>query len=240
LMVGLSLGLVYFLHAKRYPAPLLDFGLLRVQTFRLSWIGGSLTRLIQGAQPFLLSLMLQYGFGYSPAKTGTITLATALGSVAMKGLAGRVLRWLGYRKGLIVMGLLGTGVYGTCGFFTPAWPQWAILLVLVAAGFFLSFTFTAYNTIAYDGIAQEDMSKATSFYTTFQQVTLSLGVCFAATSLQLSMLWRGVERPDLPDFALAFWIVGGVSLCSVFANWHFAPDAGAELTGAHRAGELEG
>ncbi|RVU04089.1 MFS transporter [Novosphingobium umbonatum] len=231
LAAGMALGMIYFIHARNHPAPLLDFTLLRVQTFRLSWIAGSLTRLIQGAQPFLLSLMLQYGFGYSAAKTGTITLATALGSVAMKGLAGRVLRRLGYRRGLIVMGLLGTLTYGACGFFTPAWPHWAILLVLVAAGFFLSFSFTAYNTIAYEGIAHDDMSKATSFYTTFQQVTLSLGVCFAATSLQLSMLWRGVERPDLPDFALAFWIVAGVSFLAIFPNWRFAHDAGAEMTG---------
>lgn len=228
--IGVVMALAYWAHARRHPAPIMDFALLRHRNFRLSWIAGSITRLLQGAQPFLLALMVQYGFGFSAARAGTITLATAVGSIVMKGLAGPVLRRLGFRRGLTLMGAAGTVVYATCGFFSPAWPEWAIWGVLVLAGFLMSFQFTAYNTIAYDGLSSEEMSRATSFYTTFQQLTLSLGVCMAATILQISTAAHGVQHPQLRDFALAFWIIAGISFTAIIPNLAFAPDAGSRLT----------
>ena len=49
---------------------MLDFRLLRVPTFRLSVICGSLSRIAVGAMPFLLPMMLQLGFGMSAAQSG--------------------------------------------------------------------------------------------------------------------------------------------------------------------------
>ncbi|WP_447411483.1 hypothetical protein, partial [Clostridium perfringens] len=72
---------------------------------------------------------------------------------------------------------------------------------------------------------------ATSFYSTFQQLMLSLGICAGATALHLSMLWAGRMRPDFTDFSAAFWTVTAISLCAVFVNLRFDRDAGAELTG---------
>lgn len=229
--LGVAMALAYWAHARRHPAPIMDFGLLRHRNFRLSWIAGSISRLLQGAQPFLLALMVQYGFGFSAARSGTITLATAVGSIVMKGLAGPVLRRLGFRNGLTLMGAAGTLVYASCGFFSPQWPEWAIWGVLVLAGFLMSFQFTAYNTIAYDGLAPDEMSRATSFYTTFQQLTLSLGVCMAATILQISTAAHGVQHPQLRDCALAFWIIAAISFTAIIPNLSFARDAGASLTG---------
>ena len=89
---------LYIRHARRRPNPILDLSLMQVPTFRLSVIAGSLTRITQGAQPFLLPLMFQLGFGMSAAKSGSITLASAVGSLAMKWLAPRVLRRFGFRS----------------------------------------------------------------------------------------------------------------------------------------------
>ena len=76
--------------------------------------------------------------------------------------------------------MLGAGGYAACALFRPGWPVAAIFAVLAASGFFMSFQFTAYNTIAYDEIPPERMSAATSFYATFQQLMLSLGICVGA------------------------------------------------------------
>ena len=169
-------------------APILDLSLMRVPTFRLSVIAGSLTRITQGAQPFLLPLMLQLGFGMSAATSGSITIAGAIGSLGMKWLAPGRLRRFGFRNSLIVNGLIATAGYAVCGPFRPAWPVAAIFGVLTACGFFMSFQFTAYNTIAYDEIPPERMSSATSFYATFQQLMLSLGICVGAGALHVGML----------------------------------------------------
>ncbi|MGR6328042.1 MDR family MFS transporter [Sphingomonas sp. XXL09] len=228
---GAIAGALYLRHAKRAAHPILDVALMRVPTFRLSVIGGSLTRITQGAQPFLLPLMMQLAFGLSAAQSGAMTVAGAIGSFGMKGVARRILARFGFRNSLIVMGVLGTLAYATCGLFRSDWPLWAVFAVLVVSGFLMSFQFTAYNTIAYDEIDKARMSAATSFYSTFQQLMLSLGICAGATALHASMAWSGRLRPAFPDFSVAFWTVTAISLCAVLVNARFKRDAGAELTG---------
>ena len=232
--VGLLAGGLYLRHAKRRADPILDLSLMAVPSFRLSVIGGSLTRITQGAQPFLLPLMLQLGFGMTAAASGTITIAGAIGSLAMKSLAPRILRRFGFRNSMIVGGLAASAGYAVCGLFRPGWPIWLIFLTLMISGFCMSFQFTAYNTIAYDEIPPERMSAATSFYATFQQLMLSLGVCAGALALHIGMLAGGHSGPRLADFTLAFLIVTAISASATIWNRRFAADAGAELSGRRR------
>ena len=231
--IGAVAGFFYIRHARGREGAILDLSLMRDPTFRLSVIAGSITRITQGAQPFLLPLMMQVGFGFTAARSGTITVATAIGSLAMKGLAQRVLRRLGFRRALIWNGVLATGGYAICGLFRPSWPVWAMFGMLAISGFFMSFQFTAYNTIAYDGVDKRHMSSATSFYSTFQQLMLSLGICIAAIALHLAMLANGHITPALGDFSVAFWVVTAISLSATLWNVRFARDAGAEISG-HR------
>jgi EmrB/QacA subfamily drug resistance transporter len=231
--IGLGAGAAYLAHARRRSDPILDVSLLRYTSFRLSLIGGSLTRITQGAQPFLLPMMLQLGFGMTAAASGAITVAGAIGSLAMKGLAPRILRRFGFRRSLIVGGLGASVGYAICGAFRPDWPIPLIFAVLMSAGFFMSFQFSAYNTIAYDEVPKARMSAATSFYATFQQLMLSLGICVGAAGLHVGMLGTGRTRPELADFSLAFLLVTLVSASATIWNMRFAADAGAEMSG-HR------
>jgi EmrB/QacA subfamily drug resistance transporter len=231
--VGLVAGALYVRHARRRPAPILDLTLMRVPSFRLSVIGGSLTRITQGAQPFLLPLMLQLGFGMSAAVSGTITIAGAIGSLAMKSLAPRLLRRFGFRDSMVAAGLAASAGYAFCGFLRPGWPTPLIFLTLMASGFCMSFQFTAYNTIAYDEIPPERMSAATSFYATFQQLMLSLGVCAGALALHVGMLAGRHAAPQLTDFTIAFLVVTAISASATIWNLRFDKHAGAELSG-HR------
>jgi MFS family permease len=231
LLFGVIAGIVYLAYARRVAEPILDPGLLRTPTFRISLIAGSLTRITQGAQPYLLPLMLQLGFGYTALESGLMTLATALGSFCMKPVAARVLRRFGFRDTLVVGGILATAGYASCAAFRPDWPFPVMFVILLGCGFFMSFQFTAYNTIAFDEIAPERLSSATSFYSTFQQLMLSLGICAGAAALAGSMEWRGHAMPALTDFSTAFLVVTAVSLFATVWNARFAPDAGTELSG---------
>ena len=61
---GVVAALAYTWHAQAaVRTPLLDFGLLRIPTFMVSVVAGTLFRVGIGAVPFLLPLMLQLGFG---------------------------------------------------------------------------------------------------------------------------------------------------------------------------------
>jgi EmrB/QacA subfamily drug resistance transporter len=229
--IGLVAGAVYIRHANKRTDPILDLSLMKVTTFRLSVIAGSLTRITQGAQPFLLPLMFQVGFGMKASMSGAITIAGAMGSLGMKWLAPGILRRFGFRSSLVVNGLLGAGFYAVCGVLRPDWPTPVIFAVLMASGFFMSFQFTAYNTIAYDEIAPARMSAATSFYATFQQLMLSLGICVGAVALHLAMAPSGRNTPTLPDFTIAFWVVTAISAAATIWNLQFSRTAGEEMSG---------
>lgn len=228
-IAGLGLSALYLLHAKVTENAILDLSLVRIPTFRLSMIGGSLTRITQGAQPFLLPMMLQLGFGMSPAQSGFLTIATALGALGMKGLAQTILRRFGFRSSLIFIGILAAGGFAVCGFFRPGWPLSMIFTVLVVSGFAMSFQFTAYNTIAFDDVEPARLSSATSFYSTFQQFTLATGVCVGGIALHVSMALNDRKIVSLGDFSAAWWTVTAISLLAVFANARFDRQAGEKL-----------
>ena len=230
---GFVVGVLYVRHARRAVDPIMDLKLMRLPSFGTSVIAGSLTRITQGAQPFLLPLMLQLDFGLSAAQSGLVVIATALGSMGMKACAPRLLRRYGFRRSLIVNGVVASGGYALCAAFRPGLPFPAMFAILMGCGFFMSFQFTAYNTVAYDAVPASRMSSATSFYTTFQQLMLSVGICTAALALQASMVLRDHLHPALGDFSAAFLVVTSISLAATWWNLRFAPNAGAEISG-HR------
>lgn len=237
ILIGLAGGVAYWLHARRTTRPILDLSLLKVDTFRLTVIVGTLMRITQGAMPFLLPMMMQLGFGLSAAASGAITVMTALGAFAMKSVVRPVLRRFGFRTSLIAIGLLAPSIFALVGLFRPDWPWPAMLAVLFVYGFLTSLQFSALNTLAYDEIAQDRMSAATSFYSTFQQLALSLGVCAAAGFLSLGMSINGHAEPQFADFSIAIWSVVAISLTAIFFNLQFDRNAGAEMAGRARVEE---
>jgi EmrB/QacA subfamily drug resistance transporter len=233
--IGLSLlaGALYVLHTRRHPAPLLDLSLMRIPTFMVSVVGGSLFRVGVGAVPFLLPLMLQIGFGDSPLRSGLITFASSAGAIVMKPATTMTLRWFGFRDTLLVNGILSAVTLILCAAFRPTWPAGLIYGVLLVGGFLRSLQFTAYNTIAYADIPPARMSHATSLYATLQQVSLTLGVTAGAACLELTTALAGRPVPETLDFAIAFAAIGLVAMCAAPVSCLMRRDAGEELSGHH-------
>jgi hypothetical protein len=211
--------------------PILDFKLMRIPTFGLSVLGGSLTRITAGALPFLLPLMLQVGFGVSAARSGVITFSVAAGSLLMKMVAPPILRRFGFRNTLMWNSLIASFFLAICAAFRPGWPMVCINAVLLAGGFFQSLQFTALNTVAYADIPQARMSAATSFYSTFQQLTLSLGICISSAVLTLTIFLFGHSGPQLSDFSIAFLVVTAISFTASPLCARLPVDAGNAMSG---------
>jgi EmrB/QacA subfamily drug resistance transporter len=228
---GAAAGTLYARHARGHAHPILDFRLMRFTTFRFSVVSGAFSRIGAGAAPFLLPMMMQLGFGYSAARSGLITFAGSLGSLAMRLVAPAILRKLGFRPVMVWIGFLATGLLMAMAGFRPSWPMPLIYLVLIAGGFFQSLMFMAYNTIAYAEVPRPEMSAATSFYTTQQQMMLSLGIAISAAALAGAMAVRGHGAPDLADFSVAFMVVGGLAMLAPVVSTQLDPAAGAELSG---------
>ncbi|HYZ20720.1 MAG TPA: MFS transporter [Rhodopila sp.] len=230
---GIAAAAAYVRHARRHPRPMLDFRLLRIDTFRASVVCGSLSRIAVGAMPFLMPMMFQLGFGLSAVQSGLITFISSIGSLAMRGVAPFFLKMFGFRNVLTWIGALATSLIAVSAAFRPGWPLPLIYAVLVTNGFFQSLQFMAYNTIAYADVPREDMSAATSFYTTFQQMSLTLGIAVSAAALAASITVTHHRVAQLPDFSAAFLFVSAVSFLAPLLATRLAPGAGAELSG-HR------
>jgi EmrB/QacA subfamily drug resistance transporter len=224
-------AVAYFAHARTHRAPLLDLSLFEDTTFRVSMLAGIPFRLGAGAVPFLLPMMLQLGLGMSPLNSGIITGFSSAGALLMMPVLLVALRRFGFRLTLLVNGALCAVSLAATAAFRPSWPVALICTVLVAAGFFRSVQFTAFNTIAYADIPEGRNSAATSLQSTLQQLSLTLGVSAGAAALGASMAIGGHALPTLADFSAAFLFVGAVSLaaCPLLLPLHRT--AGAEFSG---------
>ncbi|WP_332116559.1 MFS transporter [Azorhizobium caulinodans] len=221
----------YVRHARRTPHAVLDLSLLRIPTFRAGVVGGSLFRIGVGALPFALPLMLQLTFGLSPFASGMLTFASSAGALVMKTTARPILRRFGFWRVLVVNALISSAFIGANALFTPETPHAAIVAVLLMGGFFRSLEFTAINALSYADVSQPEMSRATSFVSVAQQVSLSLGVALVGMVLEAMRSARGETALQLADFTPAFLIVAGVSALAVFSFMSLPKDAGAELSG---------
>jgi EmrB/QacA subfamily drug resistance transporter len=230
-VIGAVALAAYVRHAGGNEDAILDLGLLKIPTFFAGVVGGLIFRIGIGAMPFLLPLLLQIGFGLTPFESGSLTFATAAGALMMKFTASTALRWFGFRQTLIVNGLISGAFLAACALFTASTPHWALLLTLLAGGFFRSLEFTALNAISYADVDPPRMSRATSFASVSQQMSGAVGVAVAAICIELIQFGFGDHALDARDLSLAFVIVAVVSSLSVLIFATLKPDAGAAVSG---------
>jgi len=232
--VGILCGFLYIGHQRRHPSPILSLSLFRNEAFRAATSSGTIFRVSTGAIPFLMPLMLQLAFGLNPFQSGMITFAGALGALMVKFVARRVFAATGFKVTLIAAGVLGAVTTSVNGFFTPETSHALIIAFLVMSGLCRSFFFTGSNALSYSEIDDAQASQATSIASVLQQVSLALGVAFAAFILEASSVLSG-SHLQLADFHLAFFIVAGVSLFAVVPLLGLRRDAGSAVSGHGRA-----
>ena len=231
LVLGVVIGTLALRHLWHSPHPLLDLSVFRIATFQTSITGGSLFRAGAGTLVFLLPLLLQVVFGLSAFASGTITFATALGSISMKLTARPILRRFGFRMVIIVNSVISAATIAMCTLFTAATPIPVIFALLLIAGFFQSLQFTATQAMTYADIEQPQMSSATSIASMSQQLSRGFGISFVAALLNLSLAWRGGEHLGLPDFTVAFAGAALLALLNLPFGWVLHPAAAAEVSG---------
>ncbi len=237
IVTGATLIVLYVRHAGQVPAPILDFKLTKINTFRAGLIGGTIYRMGVGAIPFLMPLMLQLGFGMSAFASGVITASSALGALVMKAVAGKLIRHFGFRKLLLVNGCLSAAFMSANALFTPATSAGIMMAVLLVAGFLRSLQFTSMNAMAYGDIEKQDMSGASALFTVAQQLSLAAGVAIAAAVLDASLWMRGGHTLTTDDFSIALLLVALISVVSVSQFLRLPDDAGSAVSGATRREE---
>ncbi len=223
LMLVLSLSLLgaYGWHASEIPFPLLRLALFRIRTFRLSVVGGFITRLGLGGLPFLLPLLYQIGLGLPAWQSGMLMMPAAVAAMGMKLISAKVLGRFGYRQVLIVNTILIGVTIALFSLVTPGTHfAWIVLLGLMQ-GFFNSLQFSSMNSLAYADVDSGDSSMASTISSSLQQLSMSFGL--AAGTLITAWFLGGVPQtePALVTSALhrAFLTLAVLTALSSLTFW---------------------
>ena len=214
----------------RTPHPLLRFGALRVSSFRVTNLGGSVYRMVITAVPFLLPLMLQLGFGWSPVRAGVFVLLLFAGNVLIKPATSPLLRRLGFRTVLIASIIGGALVLVAIALLQPTTPTWMVALTLVLSGVLRSVGFSAYNSLQFADIDPADLADANTLSSTLAQVGAALGVAVGALLLRLCDHALGGSAAPLDAYSLTFVLLAVIMTPPLVQAFRLHRTAGQELT----------
>ncbi len=231
LSIALLLG--YWQHSKYKANPLLRMALFKVRTFRVSVMGGFITRLGIGGLPFLMPLLYQLGMGFPAWKSGLLMMPTALAAMGMKFVSARILRQYGYRTVLIVNTLI-IGITICCyALVEPGVPLLMIICLSSALGFFNSLQFSSMNSMAYSDIESSDSSMASTLASSLQQMSMSFGL--ACGSLVTAWFLAGRVQSDhiavIQALHHTFLTLGGLTILSSLSFWALHDRDGESVSG---------
>ncbi len=227
---GAVLAAFYLMHARRTSDPIIDPSLLRIRTFTASITGGGLFYFSTTSSVFLLALLLQLGFGFTAFEAGLMTLASAVGSLAMRFAFQALLRPLGFRRLLIGNAVVTSVFLFSCALFRVWTPFIVIVLTLLIGGFSRSVQFTAAQSLGYAEMPPALLSRATSFMAMAQQLAQSFGVGLVALMVHLSLIWNGRTAIAPQDVGLGYFTIGVLALASTIIFYRLPAQAGAELS----------
>jgi EmrB/QacA subfamily drug resistance transporter len=231
-LLSMSLLAAYGWHARQVAHPLLRLALFKVRTFRVSVVGGFVTRLGVGGMPFLLPLLYQLGLGLPAWESGLLMMPTAAAAMGMKFLTAWILRRHGFRQILIVNTVMLGFTLGLFALVTPNTPLTMIVLLALAQGFFNSLQFTSMNGMAYADIEPSESSMATSIASTCQQMSLSFGL--ACGSLIAGWYLGSLPQSDSAAVTSAlhytFITVGALTMLSSLSFWTLRPGDGDNVS----------
>jgi EmrB/QacA subfamily drug resistance transporter len=241
LALSLISGALAIVAARRRPATsLIDLESMKMKTYSLSVYGASAFRIAVSVLPFLLPLMFQISFGLNAFQSGAYLLALFAGDLSMKAFVIQVLRRFGFRRILIVNGVITTASMALCAVLSPATAPVLIVSILFFHGACRSMEFTCMTTLAYSEITPARMSRANGFLSAVMQLGMGMGVAVGAITLRLVAHAHGhsAATPQLRDFHIAILFMAVLSLGPVFNSLGLPHDAGA-MTSGHRPREME-
>jgi len=142
LALSLLSGVSAIVAARRNPATsFIDLESMKLKSYSLSVYGASAFRISVTVLPFLLPLMFQIAFGLNAFQSGLYLLALFAGDLSMKVIVIQVLRRFGFRRILIVNGVITAASMALCATLSPATPIVLILSILFFHGAFRSMQF---------------------------------------------------------------------------------------------------
>jgi MFS family permease len=229
--LALTTAVLYLLRA---PSPLLDLGVLRIPTYRVTAAGGSVFRAVITATPFLVALFLQLGFGWTSARAGLVLIALFVGNLGVKPATTPLMRRFGIRSLMLFSVVASAGCLLGMALLQRSTVLPVVLGVLLLSGVFRSVGFTTYNSVAFADVEPGRMVHANTLMSTLQELGAGLGVAVGALLVRLGeALTGGVGSGQAGDqaFRVSFVLLAVLLVLPAVQAMRLDPAAGDEVTG---------
>lgn len=233
LIAGSVLLVAALRHFKRAASPMFDLSPLRIPTFRVALLSGSVSRMAIGSLPFLLPLMFQLGFGMDAFHAGSLLLVVFVGNVGMKIVTTPILRRFGYRQVMLVNGVLAAASLAACALLGPDTPLAFTVAVLLVSGMTRSMQFTCLGTIAFADVPDRQMSDANGLFNVISQVSMAAGITLGAICVQFGQVLLDALALNAPagQYKVALVIAALCALAGLTGALRLPADAGDRFVG---------
>jgi MFS family permease len=214
LLVAAAAVLMFFIvWESRVTQPIMPLSIFRIRTLAGANVVGALLGASIFADFFLLTLYVQNVLHYSALKTGVTFLATAGTTVVVAALAQWLTTQIGPRIVMTIGLALNIGGY-------------------LLFGFGLALAFIPVSIAALAGVGPREAGLASGLLNTSQQVGGAIGVAIASTvaisrATHLLKLGHSHAAALTSGYALAFWVIAGISAAGVVAALALIRDAEA-------------
>ena len=224
-LLAIALAIRHLLRARN---PLVDLRTLRIATFRVSVVSGALSTMAIYAVPFMLTLLFQNVFGWSPVKSGAVVLFVFVGNIGIKPATSFIVNRWGFRRVLLAACLTLSASMVGAAFFTSATPIALIAVTAVVSGIGRSVGGTSYNTLSYVDVPEATMPHANTLVATTQQLAAGLGVAAATLALRLGGTLDGRPGPaaSQASYSIAFGCLALLPLAAMLGVYRLGRDAG--------------
>ena len=191
LSLAITMLCAYFIYARKQTHPIIKMSLCQFRTFKISIMGNLFARLGFGGIPFLLPLLLQIGLGYRAEMSGLLLAPIAIGIIVVRSFSLQILRFAGYKRLLLINTFLVGILLITFRMVDTHTSIYMIASLTFIFGLLISLQYSGMNSLAYADLPTDDLSAATSFVSTMQQLSQSLGVATSALLLRFYSVVSG-------------------------------------------------
>lgn len=225
--IGISLLLMYARHARKATNPIFPLSLFDIRTFKIGITGNLFTRLGISAVPYLMPLLLQVAFKYTPSQAGWLLTPIAVGAMGIKPWVSKIIQRFSYRKVLVI----NTTVLGTLiillAQLDASMPWYYIAPLLVVMGACNSMQFSAMNTITIGDLKGSQTSSGNSLMAVNQQLAVSFGIAFGAAIL--TVFSDRLNFEIISAFHATYYVLGVITIISGLSFLRLKPEDGRGL-----------
>lgn len=216
IIIGVMFLLVYIAYAKGKETALIPLSLFNIRTFSLGLTANILVRLCASGIPFLMPLMLQIVFGYSPDIAGWLIAPIAFCSLLSKMFSTTLIIKLGYKTTLIFTALLMTLTIALMSLLNTHSPMWSYILLVSAYGGCLSVMFGAVNTLTVSELDDQAASAGSTMLSVVQQVGIGIGIAVAGLILNGYRTIFVLNTELQSAFSYTFFTLSGFGVILLF------------------------